>query len=475
MNYIGNYFGDGQQQYMPLLIGLYAAIIYVTVWFGWSFYNTHLHALAKFPGPRQAALSKQWMYEQHKKGFPEAVLEELHRQYNTKALRIGPNELHITDVDLYRTIYSQSKPFPKEPAFYEIFQTPGTLFAEHEPSLHKERRKLLNPLFARSGITELEPVITETVDKFIRKVRRLAKKGSINVYDGYRCVTVDVISRFAFGRSTNLLNESPDSFSAEFLDVNDKLVEGIWEMYFKPVVRYMAMIIPLPVAVRFNKHLSGVLGMHQFAYESLMQYKNKTIEPSHPVIFDHLRSLTVKAQSLEAVDILVAGADTTAFTLCIASYHITRNKAIKERLMHDLKDAIPNAEQMPSLVELEQIPYLYACVKEALRVAMPVPGRLPRIVPKSKDAFVVDGKIVPPGTVVGMSTYTMHNSAKIWGPDAQELNTDRWIGSDGKRLNDHLCTFSKGARSCIGVNIAHAEIFLVLARLYRFFDATSET
>lgn len=52
-----------------------------------------------------------------------------------------------------------------------------------------------------------------------------------------------------------------------------------------------------------------------------------------------------------------------------------------------------------------------ACVKESLRVAMPVPSRLPRVVPGgSPDPLIVDGKVVPPGTTASMSAYTMHSS-----------------------------------------------------------------
>lgn len=40
-----------------------------------------------------------------------------------------------------------------------------------------------------------------------------------------------------------------------------------------------------------------------------------------------------------------------------------------------------------------------AVVKESLRIAMPVPGMLPRIVPATSTPFVVDGKVVPPGVI----------------------------------------------------------------------------
>lgn len=92
-----------------------------------------------------------------------------------------------------------------------------------------------------------------------------------------------------------------------------------------------------------------------------------------------------------------------------------------------------------------------ATVKEALRVGMAVPGRLPRVVPDSlMEPFMVDGKVVPPGTTVSISTYTMHTDTSIWGPDAREFRPDRWIGPQSKGLDQYFCTFSKGSRMCIG-------------------------
>ena len=41
--------------------------------------------------------------------------------------------------------------------------------------------------------------------------------------------------------------------------------------------------------------------------------------------------------------------------------------------------------------------YQTACVKEAMRYAMAVPGRLPRVVPHGAEPLVNDGKIVPAG------------------------------------------------------------------------------
>ncbi|KAJ2984640.1 hypothetical protein NUW58_g5952 [Xylaria curta] len=161
----------------------------------------------------------------------------------------------------------------------------------------------------------------------------------------------------------------------------------------------------------------------------------------------------------------------SAFTLTIAVWHISRDFRLKQKLMSALAESLPDREAPVTLLQLESIPYLSACVREALRMANLAPGKLPRVVPGGNaEALIVEGKVVPLGTIVGMSAYTMHTSEDIWGEDAREFNPDRWLGENGKHLDSYLATFSKGLRSCIGQNLASAELHITMAMLYRNFD-----
>lgn len=202
---------------------------------------------------------------------------------------------------------------------------------------------------------------------------------------------------------------------------------------------------------------------------------------SHPVIFDNLGSLPETQLHAESVDILIAGSDTTAFSVSLSIYHILNNPVIKSRLTDCLFKLIPEASQMPRLAQLEECPYLFACVKESLRVATAVPSMLPRIVPdpkkvKGAEPLIIDGQLIPPGTIVGMGAHTMHNSTELWGQDVHVFKPERWLDGDGtvgtnaKTLEQWLCTFSKGVRQCIGINFAHAEMFVLFAVLFRQFD-----
>lgn len=49
-----------------------------------------------------------------------------------------------------------------------------------------------------------------------------------------------------------------------------------------------------------------------------------------------------------------------------------------------------------------------------------------------------------------MSAYTMNYSEELWGTDARTFNPDRWLDGKGKSLDQHMSSFSKGVRSCIG-------------------------
>jgi cytochrome P450 len=208
-------------------------------------------------------------------------------------------------------------------------------------------------------------------------------------------------------------------------------------------------------------------------HSSLKAYKSSIPKTNgSPVIFDSLHHLPDEAVGLEAVDFLVAGSDTTAFTLASAVWHMCHNSSIKHKLAAALKEAFPDQPEgyYPSLMQLEAIPYLVACVKESLRIAMPVPGRLPRLVPATATPLVIDEKILPPGSVVGMSAYTMHFSEEIWGSNARHFEPERWLGEGAKGLDEHMVTFSKGARSCIGQPLAQAELLLMYFMLFRNFD-----
>ncbi|KAJ4135277.1 hypothetical protein NW768_004899 [Fusarium equiseti] len=433
-----------------------------------TIYNLYFHPLARFPGPREAALSQDWIYKNSLSGQIEPLLEKLHDQYKSHAIRIAPNELHITDVSLYNKIYSQKDPWPKNGDFYAAFGTPHSLFVETDHGLHRERRKLLNPYFSRGGVLNVQDLIQEKAATLGARFQKLPPGFRVNLYNALRCLTVDIISDYASGSCLNQLETTNDDFFGSYLEPFDAFAENIWHMCYRPLIRAIVTSAPAWIAKRVGKEGRSIVQLQEANRAALYSYRNKP-DVGRPVVYAALDSCSEDEAVAEATDILVAGSDTTAYTLTVALWHITKHQAISNELVESLFRNIPDAKTIPNLPVLEKIPILNAIVKESVRIASAVPGRLPRIVP-SHAALFVDGKKVPEGTIVGMSAYTMNRNQEHWGQNADEFHPHRWLIGDSAAMEQNMASFSKGRRSCIGQPLAYAELHIVLAYLLRNFD-----
>lgn len=171
-------------------------------------------------------------------------------------------------------------------------------------------------------------------------------------------MTVDIITEFAFGSCANLLDEQPTSFDSEFLKALDFATQVPFKMYYSVMQRLAAKWIPLSIAAKFEPALQQMANVVQMAANSHEAYTRRTADSSHPVIFDHLQSVPHDLQKTESIDILIAGSDTTAFTLTTALYHILRMPEVEKTLVESLNEAFGQSQTVPSLLQLEQIKYL---------------------------------------------------------------------------------------------------------------------
>lgn len=71
----------------------------------------------------------------------------------------------------------------------------------------------------------------------------------------------------------------------------------------------------------------------------------------------------------EVTGIIGAGGETVSRTLALASFHIIDQPAVRDRLIEELNTAIPDVTSMPDWQALTALPYLSACVEEAVRLA----------------------------------------------------------------------------------------------------------
>jgi cytochrome P450 len=68
-----------------------------------------------------------------------------------------------------------------------------------------------------------------------------------------------------------------------------------------------------------------------------------------------------------------------------------------------------------------------------------------------------------------LDIYTQHNDPNFW-KTPREFDLNRWLGPDAEANKNKLAAFGFGPRSCIGRDLAKAEIYLVLTNLLRHFN-----
>lgn len=133
---------------------------------------------------------------------------------------------------------------------------------------------------------------------------------------------------------------------------------------------------------------------------------------------------------------------------------------------------MPTPSSPISSAVVEQLPYLTGVVQECIRLSYGVCTRLQRIAPDETLVFE-DAKrrkewLIPPNTPVSMTSVLLHQDESVF-PNPQAFAPERWLGRPD--LNRYLVSFSKGTRQCIGINLAYAEMYLVLARLFRAYGS----
>ena len=125
-------------------------------------------------------------------------------------IRISPYELHINDPDYHEELYRGSRRIERNPWATKQFGPSTSVFATVTQELHRIRRAPLAPFFSTKSVQLLEPAVQSVVDELASRLRDLqGTDGVVNVIHMYCALTLDVISKYTFGRAYGVVN-SPD-------------------------------------------------------------------------------------------------------------------------------------------------------------------------------------------------------------------------------------------------------------------------
>ncbi|SLM34900.1 benzoate 4-monooxygenase cytochrome p450 [Lasallia pustulata] len=165
-----------------------------------------------------------------------------------------------------------------------------------------------------------------------------------------------------------------------------------------------------------------------------------------------------------------AGADTTSAALQAFFYHLLRSPEHLDRLRQEIDTAQSQGKlsKIVSYEDVQELPFLRACVQETYRMHPSVSFPLPRVV--QKGGLTVDGRHFAEGTSLCIHPWVIHRSEKAFDSDAKKFNPTRWLGPKAKALQRYMVHWGKGYNMCPGQHLADIEITKITATLIRDYD-----
>ncbi|KAE8994995.1 hypothetical protein PR001_g20237 [Phytophthora rubi] len=184
-------------------------------------------------------------------------------------------------------------------------------------------------------------------------------------------------------------------------------------------------------------------------------------------------SIDPKAVHDTLMSFLLASKDTSSFSLSWILVNLNRYPAVLAKLREEIRQNLPGLMtgeiKVPTMEDLQKLPYLEAVVKESLRLQMTASNRMAKT-----STTLSDGTFVPEGCAVMIPMYASARVKSVWGEDAAEYKPERWIDATTGKVTPvspfKFVTFGAGPRQCLGMRFALLQIQTTVAVLFSHLD-----
>ncbi|KAJ5749213.1 Cytochrome P450 [Penicillium nucicola] len=465
-------------QHLPVILFL-AVILHLTR-------NYLTPGASSIPGPFLAKFSNIWRFINVAKGHAEVTLYKLHQEHGDY-VRLGPNVISVRNLDALKMIYGINKGYQKTD-FYCVQQqlakgrpTP-TLFTTTDEEFHAAIKRPISSAYSMSTLTEFEPFVDKTISTLFKKLDGFVESGSVcDIAAWLQYYAFDVIGELTFSKPLGFLDKGGDVDGIivaleHMLDYSGKIGQIPWLDY---------LFIKNPLKNLFGRGSTGAVARFARArLDERLQMRGPSSSPHKDFL---ARFLEAKAEYPNIVNDnqvfsytvsnMNAGSDTTAISLRAILYYTLKNPEVYKNLNEELTNAF--TEKRISLPvswkqSQEQLPYLDAVIKEALRLHPAVGLMLERIVPANGLQLPDGGPFLPAGTIVGANPWIVHRH-QVFGDDVEAFIPQRWLKMEGEteevfhgrrqRMLRATFTFGAGPRTCIGKNVSLLEIYKLIPSL----------
>ena len=381
--------------------------------------------------------------------------------------------------------------------------TSYTVFTATDGQLHRARRQLVGQVLTDRSMRAFEPVMIEQVDVYLRRLLADFRSSTpVNMTERSRQLGLNIAGLLGFGYDLGLQTEETNQFMLTMLEAGT-----LWSNVFLqwPSARMFRLGLVLVRVFREfrGRYLSLIEEMirqrtamakdarhdlYSFVADSLNDKSGGSLRQSDLWAESNL-FLTAGMYNMWSAFLLppcrpkltthvttLAG-DTTKTAISSTYFYLSRSPHAYRKLSAEIRHTFQSGNDIRGSA-LAGCRYLRACIDESLRLASPASGTLWRELGADSDAesYLVDGHVLPRGTVVGVNLYSIHHNPDYF-PDPFAFRPERWLHDDGeysaeakRAMADAFTPFLMGARGCAGKTMAYMEVGLVIAKTLWYLD-----
>ena len=261
---------------------------------------------------------------------------------------------------------------------------------------HRSQRRVFASAFSDRALKLQEPLILGYLDSLVKIIRNHATSKPVVEFDITKllnCMTFDVMADLAFGEPLGLLDQS------ELTPWVRAVFANVQRMSISRLAREYKMLGFLVRACTPRSVIEGAHYHYNHSYERVEKRLERGIDIGKPDIWrlamektEDLSDFSQKQMTAEAGTFMLAGTETSATLLSGLTFLLLKHPHYMRRLQDEIR-ALKKEEL--NLENMARMPFLNACIQEALRVYPPAPLAMFRITPKGGN--IICGEWIPGG------------------------------------------------------------------------------
>ncbi|CAN3372100.1 hypothetical protein DIURU_000406 [Diutina rugosa] len=348
----------------------------------------------------------------------------------------------------------------------------------------KHSRTMLRPQFAREQVAHVQ-MLEPHVQRLVRQI--YARQGEVfDLQELFFRLTVDSATEFLFGESVESLSDGVIGQARSPEEVAAFPERENFSYAFDLSQDYLSQRVALQGAY-FLKDGREFRQLNDEVHRFSDYYVNKALAMSpadldlasrHGYVFLYELAKNCRDPKVlrdQALNILLAGRDTTAGLLSFVFMELARHPDLWQKLRDEVHHRFGDSLEDITFESMKKCEYLQAVISETLRMYPSVPKSFKVAVqdttlPRGGGADGNDPMFVPKGTTLMYSVHAMHMDPDIYGKDADEFKPERWFDPQMKKMGWAYLPFNGGPRICLGQQFALTEASYVLVRLLQTFE-----